>query len=101
MKVSEMTARQKNAFYNIKAATNELIGSLENTLADFPLNTPEYKNADELLCDHEALANEIYNMAISDIYDMNLMHGDIREIRFCGSDWLMKMCRKRVKKEVF
>lgn len=32
MKISEMNARQKKAFYNVYWAANDLIGGLENTL---------------------------------------------------------------------
>ena len=35
MKVSEMNAREKKAFYNIKHAANDLLGGLENTLLDY------------------------------------------------------------------
>ena len=55
MKVSEMNARQKKAFYNIYWAANDLIGGLENTLLDYPEDSEEYKSAYALLKDHNRL----------------------------------------------
>lgn len=34
MKVSEMNATQKKAYFNIKHAANDLLGGLENTMMD-------------------------------------------------------------------
>ena len=36
MKISEMNAQQKKAFYNIRNAADYLIGGLENTMEDYP-----------------------------------------------------------------
>ena len=69
MKVSEMNARQKKAFFNIKYAANDLLGGLENTMLDYPKDSEEYKSADVLLKDHNALVKELYGMATTAVYD--------------------------------
>jgi len=104
MKLSECNARQKKAFINIRNAAFDYIGGLELTLMDNPEDTPEYKSAKAILDDHDRLVNDIYNMAINEIY-----YGDgcvfgssaamLRDIRFCGKEWLMKRVEARVKKE--
>ena len=43
MKVSEMNARQKKAFYNIKYAAYWHIGGLENALMDNAEDSDEYR----------------------------------------------------------
>ena len=43
MKFSEMNAREKKAFLNIKHAANDLLGGLENTLQDYTEDEDEYK----------------------------------------------------------
>ena len=45
MKVSEMNARQKKAFYNIKYAAYWHIGGLENALMDNAEDSDEYRAA--------------------------------------------------------
>ena len=105
MKVSEMNERQKKAFYNIKYAAYDLLGGLENTLLDYSEDSEEYKSAKALLDNHDALVEELYRMATSAIYKDGacwLGKGaemEIRDINFCGKEWLIERCEKRISKE--
>lgn len=105
MKVADMNERQKKAFFNIKYAANDLLGGLENTLLDYAEDSEEYKSADALLKDHDALVKELYSMATSAVYGVGFCGFGkeyqmiIRDINFCGKDWLMERCEKRITKE--
>ena len=105
MEISEMNQRQKKAFYNVYWATIDLIGGLENTLLDYPEDSDEYKSAYAFLNDHDRLVKTLYQMATTAFYDEGFCgfgqpyQRFIREINFCGKDWLMERCEKRVKKE--
>lgn len=103
MKISEMTARQKKAFYNIYYAANDLLGGLENTMLDNSEDSEEYKAAAAALKDHDGLVETLYIMATSALYDEGLcVFGkdaqQIRDINFCGKKWLMERCEKRITK---
>ena len=67
MKVSEMNARQKKAFYNIKYAAYWRIGGLENTLMDNAEDSDEYRAAKAELADHDGLVATIYEMATTEV----------------------------------
>ena len=105
MKVSEMNARQKKAFMNIKHAAHWYLGGLENTMLDFDEGTEEYKSAKATLADHDGLVTALYDMATTEIYgDGCCMCGKgaesyLKDIRFCGKAWLMERCEKRITKE--
>ena len=106
MKVSEMNARQKKAFYNIKHAANDLLGGLENTMLDYAPDEEEYKSAKALLDDHEQLVKDLYNAATTAIYGEGFccfnpatVQKELRDINFCGNEWLMERCEKRITKE--
>lgn len=105
MKVADMNERQKKAFYNIKHAANDLLGGLENTMLDNSKDSEEYKSAERLLNDHDALVKELYSMATTAVYDEGFCGFGkeaqmiIRDINFCGKDWLMERCEKRITKE--
>lgn len=106
MKVADMNERQKKAFYNIKHAANDLLGGLENTMLDYPEDSKEYKRAKALLDDHAALVKELYRAATSAVYsDGGAVWGGksaemfIRDINFCGKEWLMERCERRITKE--
>lgn len=105
MKVSEMNERQKKAFYNIKYAAYDLLGGLENTLLDYSEDSEEYKSAKALLGNHDALVKELYRRATSEIYEDGACwfgksaEMEIRDINFCGKEWLIERCEKRISKE--
>ena len=102
MKYSEMNARQKKAFKNICNCANWIIGGNENTLEDYEEKSEEYIEAKALLDDHETLVNLIYSSATTDIYyEGGMMFGKqaekmIKDIRFCGKEWLMERVERRV-----
>ena len=104
MKYADCNARQKKAFRNILHASNWLLGGLENTLSDYPEDSEEYKNAKASLEDHDGLVKELYAMATTEVYDEGSCafgasaKSYIRDIRFCGKEWLMARCEARIKK---
>ena len=104
MKISEMNTRQKKAFYNVYWAANDLIGGLENTLLDYPEDSEEYKSAYALLCDHDRLVEQLYYYATTAFYDAGFCgfgpeyQKYIRDINFCGKEWILERCEKRVTK---
>ena len=105
MKVSEMNERQKKAFKNVKYAAYDLLGGLENTMLDYPESSEEYKRAKALLSNHNALVQALYYRATSAVYtDGAVWFGKaaemfIRDINFCGKEWLMERCERRITKE--
>lgn len=105
MKFNEMNARQKKAFKNIKYADYDLIGGLENGTLDNAEGSQAYSDYMAALNNHEYLVNEIYHMATTDIYDEGSVRSGpgavsyMKDIRFCGKDWLMEQVEARVKKE--
>ena len=105
MKFSELNVREKKAYKNIKYACDDLIGGLVNTMQDFDKDSKEFKSAQKMLCNHDDLVDELYYMATTNVYDVGMCaFGEsakryIKDIRFCGKEWLMEMCDKRIKKE--
>lgn len=105
MKVSEMNERQKRAFNNIYWAAQHLLGGLENTLLDYSEDSDDYKSAEALLKNHKELVNRLYEMATTAVYGEGFCgfgkrhQMEIRDINFCGKDWLMERCEKRITKE--
>ena len=102
MKVSEMTERQKKAYRNICNAANWHIGGLENAVSD-------RKGEEKVICqaqlnDHDGLVFDIYQMAIEEIYlDGGMFFGKeaeayLKDIRFCGKEWLMERVENKVVK---
>ena len=104
MKLSECNARQKKAFVNIKHAANWIIGGLENCLYDYAETDKAYISAYNRLHDHEALVERVYSEAITSVYSDGCMRFGadaervLKDIRFCGKDWLIARCEARVKK---
>ena len=104
MKYADCTPRQKKAYRNILHASNWLLGGLENTMLDNPEGSEEYENAKATLADHEGLVNELYRMATTELYDegsccFNASAASyLKDIRFCGREWLMERCEARIKK---
>lgn len=105
MKVADMNERQKKAFNNIYWAAQHLLGGLENTLLDYPEDSEEYKSAYELLHDHDRLVETLYHEATTAFYEEGICGWGpvyqkyIRDINFCGKEWLMERCEKRITKE--
>lgn len=102
MKYAEMNVRQKKAFRNIMYAANWLIGGLENSMSDNPEGSNDWQNSNALLNDHDSLVAEIYDMAITGVYDEGFaaVNDDayVKDIRFCGKEWLLERVEKRVTK---
>ena len=104
MKYAECNARQKKAFKNIFHASNWLLGGLENTMLDYPEGSEEYERAKATLANHDGLVAELYSMATTDVYDdgsccfSQAANSYIKDIRFCGKEWLMARCEARIKK---
>ena len=104
MKLSECDARQKKAFINIAHCANWIIGGLENAMHDSHEGAPEYESAKAQLADHNGLVNQIYSEATTTVFSEGMMmcnkgaESFLRDIRFCGKDWLMARCDARVKK---
>ncbi len=104
MKISEMNAQQKKAYCNIRNAANYLIGGLENTMEDYPEDSEEYQEAQATLEDHSSLVNQIYDLALTEIFTegANIFgkaaEAYLKDIRFCGKEWLMERVEKQVTK---
>lgn len=106
MKLSECNARQRKAWINIKNAANWELGGLENTLCDYAEDEQEYKEAKALLDNHEELVNYLYECATTNIYtegsccfNKTATQKELRDINFCGKEWLMARCEARIRKE--
>ena len=105
MKQNQMGARERRAYDNILYAAYDVIGGLENTLMDFDEESDEYKNAYNVLYNHERLVESIYNCATTAYYRTGMcMWGSqverlIRDINFLGRDVIMAMCEERVCEE--
>lgn len=101
----EYNARQKRAIKNIKYATYNYIGGLENTLQDYSEDSEEYKMAKDILDDHDNLVAEIYDMATHNLYDEGYegfgawAYAQVRDLKFCGKAWLIEQIEKRLEKE--
>jgi len=104
MKLSECNAKQKKAFINIAHCANWIIGGLENTIQDNLESSDEYQQAKATLADHDGLVALIYESAISEVYGDGIAcfnasaKSYLKDIRFCGKEWLVARCEARVKK---
>lgn len=104
MKYSEMNAKQQKAFKNVYYAANWLIGSLENVLEDNVEGSEEYESAKAELEDHDGLVKTLYRMAITDVYTEGCCSFGaqaekyLKDIRFCGKEFIMERCEARIKK---
>lgn len=91
MKLSDMSKRQKKAYYYIKYAAIDLLGGLENDLLDNSEDSDEYKSAKSLLADHDKLVKILYRYATTTLY--------YRDINFCGKEWLLECCEACITRE--
>lgn len=104
MKYSECNARQKKAWNNIKYASGQYIWGLVNTALD----DPDSKDwVLELFHDEDRMVNEIYHEATTTIcregytcFNTAVVTEEMRDINFCGKEWLMERVRARVKKDL-
>lgn len=105
MKYSECNAREKKAWTNIKNAASDYIFSLMNGCFDNSEDSDDYKRFKAELEDLESLITCVYHEATNNIYtsDGGCFFGKaaenaIRDIRFCGKEFLMKVttfyCKK-------
>lgn len=103
MKYADCNERQKKAFRNIYYAANFLIGGLENTISDYA-GYPEAAMAEKELADHEGLVKTVYNMAINEVHTEGSMQfgpaaeSYLKDVRFCGKEWLMERVEARLRK---
>lgn len=74
---------------------------------DYSHDSEEYKNAVAKLQNEELLANELYSMTTTAIYNAGgvcfnekVVQEELRDINFCGKEWIMEICRRRIKKEL-
>ena len=105
MKYNELNSREKKAVANIYHASNWLIGGLENTCMDNDPESNEYVMAYTTLTNHNLLVEQLYNMATTEIYedgsvcfDKSVCEKELRDINFCGKEWLLERCERRISK---
>ena len=73
-------------------------------MLDYPEGSEEYERAKATLANHDGLVAELYSMATTDIYDdgsccfSQAANSYLKDIRFCGKEWLMARCEARIKK---
>lgn len=101
MKYSECNAREQKAWKNIDRAASWHIFGLLNGCLDDAESFEDYKAALE---DLNGLVDVVYNEAITNIYTgCGLYFGKdaesiMKDIRFCGKDFLMKVATYYCKK---
>lgn len=104
MKFSEMNAKQKKATMNIKYAASDIIFGLMNGCFDNEEDSQQYKDYYNELTDTNGLINTVYYEGTTNIYgDCYCSFGKdaqkaIKDIRFCGKDFLMMIVKHYVKK---
>ena len=87
-----------------RAAKDELFYNGPGDMLDNPEGSEEYENAKATLANHDGLVAELYNMATTDVYDdgsccfSQAAASYLKDIRFCGKEWLMARCEARIKK---
>ena len=101
----ELNARQRKAIRNINAAANWLLGGYENTLLDFAPDSEEYKSAKAILGNHDRLVDMLYDSATTEVYSSGCVSFGkeaerfMKDIRFCGKEWLLNACDRKITKE--
>ena len=100
-----MNEKQRKAAQNIRHAANDMLGGLENAKFDYDTDDAEYIEAEAMLKDHDALVKQLYTMATTAVYRPGLCSFNkaaeayIKDIRFCGKEWLMAACDKVITEE--
>ena len=102
MKYLELNAREKKAFKNIKYAAEQNIWGLVNTALD---DKDSVNWVLELFNDEDKVVELVYKEATTSLYDDGFTCWDkatvtreLRDINFCGKEWLMERTRARVRK---
>ena len=104
MKYSECNAREKKAWTNIKNAASDYIFGLVNGCYDNDEGSEEYNNYKAALENLDMLISTVYDEALSTIYTGgSCFFGPdaerfLKDIRFCGKDFLMKVTTHYCKK---
>lgn len=96
-KAKDMNEREKKAYRNMHYAMLDFTGLWENGLLDSPKGTEEYEEAYKNLHDLEILKESIYDYGTNNYYLPDRFGGyatmynekAIRDIRFCGKEFLM------------
>lgn len=89
--------KEERAKHNIHHAANWIVGGYENTMSDYAEHTEEYQSAKEALLDTQALKEEIYHAATTEIYEEGFCGwgGDasriLKDIRLLGKETLMNL----------
>lgn len=91
MKISEMDRNQKTGFYQVVHASNWIVGGYENGI-----NDGEY----DKMPSRKALEEEIYDciMTCTTGEGFQQFNRPMKEIKFCGKDWLLERIDRRLTK---
>lgn len=102
---NDMTAKEMKAYKNIKNAACDYVYSIQNGCYDSQVDSEEYNDYYNHLNDLDALVDAVYVEAISAVYtdDGTTFGGSaakayIKDIRFCGKEFLMEVTRHFCKK---
>jgi hypothetical protein len=75
-------------------------------MMDYPESSEEYQSAKRDLANRNSLIKQLYYMATTAIYGEGFycanpltVEMELREINFCGKEWLLERCEKRIIKE--
>lgn len=104
MKYSECNARQKKAWTNIKNAASQIIFENLNGCLDSEPGDEYYDSCLATLKDLDGLKAEVYKEATTSIYREgscffgSSAESELKDIRFCGKDFLMKIVDHYCKK---
>ena len=96
MKYSECDERQKKAWSNIKWAANDFIFGIMNGCLDTEKGSDEYNSYLNTLKNLEELKDTVYQEATTNVYREGsvyfgaLAESMVKDIRFCGKEFLMK-----------
>lgn len=105
MKYSECNEKQKKAWRNIKNAASDYIFGLANGCFDSDPHSSEYANYRAALENLDGLIDAVYGEAITTVYAGGgaccfgaAAESYLRDIRFCGKEFLMKVTAHYCKK---
>lgn len=103
-KFNECNACEKKAWKNIKNAAADYIFGMQNGCFDNEVGSQAYNDYKKELEDLETLINVVYHEAITSVYNEGSIYfgkgaeSAIRDIRFCGKEFLLEVtehfCRK-------